>query len=87
VTVAAKRSRLGQVYLDWAAYPLLSAEGLEGGGSKVRFEDLRFESVEGLAQHRGPALAGYVVLSPQLQVEEMYMGRSPRKDASGGGAR
>jgi inner membrane protein len=87
VTLAAKRSRLGQVYLDWAAYPLLSAEGLEGGGSKVRFEDLRFESVEGLAQHRGPALAGYVLLSPQLQVEEMYMGRSPRKDASGGGAR
>jgi inner membrane protein len=81
VSLAAKSSRLGQVYLDWAGYPLVTVERLEGGGYRARFEDLRFESVESLAQHQAPALAGYVLLDPQLHVEEMYMGRPP----SGGG--
>jgi inner membrane protein len=79
VTLAAKKSRLGRVYLDWARYPLVTAEQIEGGRNKVQFEDLRFESAEGLAQHRGPPLAGYVVLDRKLQVEEMFTGR-PAKD-------
>jgi inner membrane protein len=78
VTLAAKRSRLGRVYLDWAAYPLVTTEPIEGGRYQVRFEDLRFESAEGLAQHRRPSLAGYVVLDPQLRVEEMFTGRPPK---------
>ena len=78
VTLAAKKSRLGRVYLDWAAYPLVSADRVEGGRYQVRFEDLRFDSVERVAQHRGPPLAGYVLLDPQLRVEEMYMGRPPK---------
>ena len=78
VTLAAKKSRLGRVYLDWAAYPLVSADPVEGGRYQVRFEDLRFDSVERVAQHRGPPLAGYVLLDPQLRVEEMYMGRPPK---------
>jgi len=78
VTLAAKRSRLGRVYLDWAEYPVVTAEQLEGGRYQVQFEDLRFESVEGLAQHRGPILAGYVVLDRQLRVEEMFTGRPPQ---------
>jgi len=49
----------------------------------VQFEDLRFESAEGLAQHRGPPLAGYVVLDPQLRVEEMFTGRPPQADRNG----
>jgi inner membrane protein len=83
VTLAAKRSRLGQVYLDWARWPLVTAEPVEGGRHQVQFEDLRFESAEGLAQHRGPPLAGYVVLDPQLRVEEMFTGRPPQADQSG----
>ena len=83
VTLAAKKSRLGQVYLDWAAYPLVSQERAEGGRQLVQFEDLRFESVEGIAQHRGPTLAGYVLLDPQLRVEEMYMGRPPKAEGKG----
>ena len=75
VTLAAKKSRLGRVYLDWARYPLVTVEQIEGGRNQVQFEDLRFESAEGLAQHRGPPLAGYVVLDPQLRVEEMFTGR------------
>jgi len=78
VTLAAKKSRLGRAYLDWAAYPLVKVEDLEGGRHKVEFEDLRFETVEGVAQHRRPALTGTVILDPQLHVEEMYTGRMPR---------
>jgi inner membrane protein len=79
VTLAAKRSYLGQVYLDWAKHPLVTAEELEGGRHQVQFEDLRFESVEGAANRRRPPLAGYVVLDPQLRVEEMYVGRPPNQ--------
>ncbi len=77
VTLAAKKSRLGRVYLDWARYPLVTVEKLEGGRYQVQFEDLRFESPEGIAQHRRPTLAAYVVLDPQLRVEEMGTGLPP----------
>ena len=77
VTLAAKKSRLGRIYLDWARYPLLTTEKLEGGRYQVQFEDLRFESAESIAQHQGPILAGHVVLDPQLRVEEMFTGKPP----------
>lgn len=77
VTLAAKRSRLGRVYLDWARYPLVTTEKLEGGRYLVQFEDLRFESAESVVQHQRPVLAGYVVIDPQLKVEEMFTGRPP----------
>jgi inner membrane protein len=80
VTLAAKKSYLGRIYLDWAEYPLVTAEPLEGGRHQVQFEDLRFESVEHAAQRRRPPLAGYVVLDPQLRVEEMFVGRPPVRD-------
>ncbi|HEY1526012.1 MAG TPA: metal-dependent hydrolase [Candidatus Angelobacter sp.] len=76
-TLAAKKSRFGRVYLDWARYPLVTAEPMEGGRYQVQFEDLRFESVEALAQHRRPPLSAYVVLDPQLRVEEMFTRRPP----------
>jgi inner membrane protein len=79
VTLAAKKSRLGQVYLDWAAYPLVTTEKLEGGRYQVQFEDLRFERAEDVAQHRRPVLAAYVVLDQHLHVEKMFTGR-PRPD-------
>jgi inner membrane protein len=77
VTLAAKKSRLGRVFLDWAKYPLVTVEKLEGERYQVQFEDLRFESAESVAQHRRPILAGYVVIDPQLRVEEMFTGRPP----------
>jgi inner membrane protein len=78
VTLAAKKSRLGRVYLSWAAYPFVTVEELEGGRHQVQFEDMRFESAEGVAQNRRPALTGTVVLDPQLHVEEMFTGRLPK---------
>ena len=41
VTLAAKSSYLGQVYLDWAQYPLTETEQAQEG-YVVRFRDLRF---------------------------------------------
>lgn len=41
-TLAAKRSRLGRVYLDWAAYPYVEAEVHTDGSATVTFSDLRF---------------------------------------------
>jgi inner membrane protein len=44
VTLAAKRSYLGRVYLDWAQYPITETEALDSpaGGYIVFFQDLRF---------------------------------------------
>jgi inner membrane protein len=44
VTLAAKRSYLGRVYLDWASYPITETEEIENPepGYVVRFQDLRF---------------------------------------------
>jgi inner membrane protein len=42
ITLAAKRSYLGRVYLDWAKYPITETETLNDG-YLVRFKDLRFD--------------------------------------------
>jgi len=78
VTLAAKRSYLGRVYLDWAKHPFVTTEALEGGRHLVQFEDLRFETAEGASQRRRPPLGAYVIVGPQLQIEDMYVGRPPR---------
>jgi inner membrane protein len=41
VTLAAKKSYLGRVYLDWAKYPITETEPMDAG-YVVRFRDLRF---------------------------------------------
>ena len=41
ITLAAKQSYLGRVYLDWAQYPITETETIPAG-HLVRFEDLRF---------------------------------------------
>lgn len=41
VTLAAKGSYLGQVYLDWAKYPVVETEQIDSG-YVVRFRDLRY---------------------------------------------
>ncbi|HET9405997.1 MAG TPA: metal-dependent hydrolase [Candidatus Sulfotelmatobacter sp.] len=54
VTLAAKRSYLGRVYLDWAQYPITETEELETstGGYLVHFQDLRFMQVPSVLQRR-----------------------------------
>jgi inner membrane protein len=66
VTLAAKRSELGRVYLGWAKYPITETEKLQGprGGYVVRFFDLRFLYPE----RRSRPLGAAVVLDDQLRV-------------------
>jgi inner membrane protein len=76
VTLAAKNSRLGRFYLDWAGYPLVSTERLpDHAGYRVRFQDLRFARAETFSQRTSTPLTGYVELDPQLHVTDQYMGR------------
>lgn len=85
VTLAAKKSRLGQVYLDWAQYPLVETQKLPGSdGYQVTFADLRFADthlppllVSGSRQGRSQPLRAYVLLDPQLHVHEMAFGPPP----------
>ena len=69
VSQAAKASYFGRVYLDWAVFPVVETQTLEGDpkGYLVDFEDLRY------AYPGRTALGGFVLLSPDLQVEEQGM--------------
>jgi inner membrane protein len=69
-TLAAKRSYLGRVYLDWARYPLIT-ESSEGQDSIVYFQDLRF-GYRGL--RRNSILSASVKLDSNLRVVGEAMG-------------
>ena len=72
-TLAAKRSYLGRVYLDWARYPITETEPLASGeqGYIVRFKDLRFQR---LGRNGSSVLSAYVKLDRNLKVVEENMG-------------
>ena len=55
ITLAAKQSYLGRVYLDWAQYPITETEVLAPPeqGHIVYFQDLRFLQLPGLFSRRG----------------------------------
>jgi hypothetical protein len=48
VTLAAKNSGFGRIYMNWARYPIAEIEPLELGerGYIVRLEDLRFDRTD-----------------------------------------
>jgi len=84
VTLAAKQSYLGRVYLSWAQYPITETEQLEndaGNNSRaayaVRFRDLRYDDPESPA--RG-ALDAAILLNRDLQVVEERFGTRSRSD-------
>jgi inner membrane protein len=62
-TLAAKKSYLGRVFLDWAKYPVVETEHLDSppGGYIIRFQDLRFAS---------PGRNGRTPLSCAVQLDE-----------------
>ncbi len=73
VTLAAKKSYLGRVYLDWAQYPITEIEELEPAesGSIVWFQDLRFTqlpSLFGRSERSHGALSAGVQLDRDLRV-------------------
>jgi len=70
---AAKQSRMGEVYLDWAAYPYFEVEKLPppDGGYLITMYDLRFAYPE-----RPPGvLSAKVELNADLSVRRQGMGR------------
>jgi inner membrane protein len=73
ITLAAKKSYLGRVYLDWAQYPITETEILNPprDGYIVNFQDLCFVQLPSLLNRRGEpsrALAAGVELDKNLQV-------------------
>ncbi|SNS26064.1 inner membrane protein [Granulicella rosea] len=82
-TLAAKRSWLGQAYLDWSQYPVVSQTSPDpnpNGPVTVTFQDLRFLYDTPLLKMRGRApLTGTVFLDPNHRVERMELdGRAQR---------
>ena len=70
VTLAAKRSYLGRVYLDWAQYPLVTQSVLDQGWI-VHFKDLRYD----YPQLRGRiTLSCTVELNKELRVAREFFG-------------
>ena len=73
ITLAAKKSYLGRVYLDWAQHPITETETLDPpeGGYIVNFQDLRFAQLPSLLNRRGGprrALGAGVQLDQNLHV-------------------
>jgi len=73
VTLAAKKSYLGRVYMDWAQYPITETETLAPpeGGYIVNLQDLRFVQLPGLLNRRSEprrALGAGVKLDKNLHV-------------------
>lgn len=81
VTLAAKNSYLGRVYLSWAQYPLTETEQLEGGRAAyvVRFRDLRYAYP---GRDARTVLGGKVFLDRDLHVvSEQFGMRSHSENA------
>ena len=77
VTLAAKRSYLGRVYLSWAQYPITETEQLSAGlannhaAYRVRFRDLRYMYP---GQGAKAPLGASVLLTQDLKVISEQMG-------------
>jgi inner membrane protein len=76
VTLAAKTSYLGRVYLDWAKFPVTETEPQADGLSVVRFEDLRFSGTWRRSTSK-PLSAG-VVVDQNIRVVREFFGRVPQ---------
>ncbi len=77
-SLAAKKSYLGRVYLDWAQYPVLEVEQRDSGEARylVRFFDLRYDYPE----RRSRVLNASVELNEQLRVIAARFGRFTQRD-------
>jgi inner membrane protein len=78
ITIAAKNTFLGRVYLDWAKFPVMETEALAEGGYIVRLEDLRFEQA-GMHSGRKPLGCG-IVFDRDLKVIKEVFGATPPPD-------
>jgi len=84
ITLAADRSYLGRVYLDWAKYPIAESEALSpaGSGYIVHFQDLRFAqlpNVFGPQNGTRHALGAGVKLDGKLRPVGDFFGSGERQ--------
>jgi inner membrane protein len=92
VTLAAKKTYLGRVYLSWAQYPITETEQLENGLTNdpvenaraayvVRFRDLRYDYPGRTGRSGRATLGAVVLLTRDLQVvDERFGMRSGSKN-------
>jgi inner membrane protein len=73
ITLAAKKSYAGRVYLDWAKYPVTETQALSPPqqGYIVRFYDMRYQYPERVGK---TTLSAGVELNPQLRVVAEFFG-------------
>jgi inner membrane protein len=81
ITLAAKGSYLGRVYLDWAQYPIAETEPLDSppGGYIVHLQDLRYAQMPGFfsrdsRDRRRGTLGAAIELDKDLHVEGDVVG-------------
>jgi inner membrane protein len=74
-TLVAKRSWLGEVYLDWSRFPLVTDTGADPDGiTTVTFRDLRFMyDTTFLPGREKPPLSGAVYINDDRRVDHMKM--------------
>jgi inner membrane protein len=74
-TLVAKRSWLGEAYLDWSQYPIVTDIGAnEEGLTTVTFRDLRFfYDTPFLAGRESPPLSGAVLLNADRRIVRMEL--------------
>jgi inner membrane protein len=89
VTLAAKKTYLGRVYLSWAQYPLTETEPIESDPGDnlraayvVRFRDLRYDYP---GRDARAILGATVLLTRDLYVVEERFGMSTREPPPGKG--
>jgi inner membrane protein len=74
-TLAAKRSWLGEIYLDWSQYPVVTETGTDPDGlTTVTFRDLRFlYDTSFIAGREKTPLSGTVYINDDRRVVRMEM--------------
>jgi inner membrane protein len=79
-TLVAKRSWLGQAYLDWSTYPIVTDTGVNPDGlTTVTFRDLRFfYDTPFLSGRENPPLSGTVILNADRRIVRMEMDGHPQ---------
>lgn len=72
--LAAKRSWLGHIYLDWAQFPIVKDIGTDPDGfTTVTFRDLRFVYGSPIFGREGTPLSGQVIVNDDRRVDSMEM--------------
>jgi inner membrane protein len=90
-TLAGKRSWLGQVYLDWAKWPVVEDKGAmpppgynidppDPNWHTVQFRDLRFDYPILSQKPSDTILSGWVYVGPQQEIEGMFMSGKEQKN-------